>query len=333
LFAQLLRQAGLDKRQIRDDWNERKTQSRFRREMRYFWEALVALNINPVTLNSAALAENALVRALRWLREERRDDKGRPAHLSASVCSHVSSAVCTTFAYISSWPKLTGSTSLRATLRAQQRADPVVERDVELSWELAQLWRFIRALPPMARLPWLMLIGVTIILLRVFGRLRFTELDQLDAEATEPDASGRWRFVTLIKLHRRPQQICVDSLREVALDPIRHLLMVRNKVRKMKENMEEAMENTGFWVNENGTKMSYAQIRNSVIEVMRAAGIPNPKPHQLKAAAITELKKRGVCDADLVQYARHVHGSHTWANFYWDADNCRENLQKLASLR
>jgi hypothetical protein len=31
-----------------------------------------------------------------------------------------------------------------------------------------------------------------------------------------------------------------------------------------------------------GWEMIYEQIRNSVIEVMRAAGINNPKPHQLK---------------------------------------------------
>jgi site-specific recombinase XerD len=177
------------------------------------------------------------------------------------------------------------------------------------------------------------LIGVTIILVRVFGRLRFTELESLDAEATEPDERGRWRFVTTIKLHRRPNQICIDRQPEEALDPVRHLLLIRERVRKMRRSVEEDGGESSFWVDENGRKMSYKQIRARVIEVMTAAGISNPKPHQLKAAAITELKKRGAAEADLTQYARHVHGSSTWAKHYWDADNCRSSMRELADLR
>jgi integrase len=323
----------LDEQQISDDWNERKANAHFRREMRYFWEALVALNINPTTLTTAALAENALIRALRWLHKQRRDDNGLTANLTNSVCGQVKSAACTTFAYITPWPKLTSSPSIRATLRAQQREDPTVEQDLELDWEIAQLWEYIRKLPPLIQLAWLTLIGVTIILVRVFGRLRFTELAQLDAEATDPDEQGRWWFVTLIKLHRRPQQICIDTIPEEALDPVRHLLAVRSRVREKKKKTKNVVAGTSFWMGENGEKMTYKQIRNSVIEVMRAAGINNPKPHQLKAAAITELKKRGASEADIVQYARHVHGSRTWAKHYWDADNCRDSTRKLAAIK
>jgi site-specific recombinase XerD len=167
----------------------------------------------------------------------------------------------------------------------------------------------------------------------VVGELRLTELTQLDAEATDSDEQGRWCFVTLIKLHRRPQQICIDTIPEEALDPVKHLLAVRSEVREKKKEMKKAMAETSFWIEENGEKMTCKQIRNSVIEVMRAAGINNPKPHQLKAAAITKLKKREAIEADIIQYARHVRGSLTCAKHYWDANNCRDGTRKLAAIK
>jgi hypothetical protein len=149
--------------------------------------------------------------------------------------------------------------------------------------------------------------------MRVSGRLRFTELEQLDAEAIDTDEHGPWCVVTLIKLHRRPQQISIDAVPEESLDPVRHLLEVRRRVKERKKKMRNAGTGRGFCMGENEEKMSYKQIRNSVINVMRAAGISNPKPHQLKAAATMELKKRGTSEPDIVQYTRHVHGSRTWA--------------------
>jgi site-specific recombinase XerD len=120
---------------------------------------------------------------------------------------------------------------------------------------------------------------------------------------------------------------------EEALDFVRHLLAVRSGVREKKKEMKKAMAETSFWMGGNGEKMTCKQIRNSVIEVMRAAGINNPKPHQLKAAATTKLKKGEASEADIIQHARHVHGSRTWVNHYWDANNCRDGIRKLAAIK
>jgi hypothetical protein len=174
-------------------------------------------------------------------------------------------------------------------------------------------------------------VGKTIVLVRTFGRLRFTELENLDAEAGEPDANG-WSFITTIKMHADPEVVTVPRLRELALDPVRHLLQLRDRIRLKRTEME-CMEQTVFWMREDGRRMSYENIRTACKESMRAAGIDDNKPHHLKSAAITELQRSAVPPVEIVAYARHKQGSYTWANNYLDTGNSRESVQRLASVK
>lgn len=324
LFRQLLSGFGLEDETVQDCWDERtKSQRRYRREMRYYADALRGLNIDPGGLTTYQEAERSVLRALRWLKVN--------TNLSAAVIRHVKSTVCVTFSYQTAWPRMTASSILRATLFAQQKRNPTVVRPLQLDWTIKDMWRHYRQLPPLGRLPWDTLVSKTIVLTRVFGRLRYTELEQLDAEATEPDAKG-WRFVTQIKLHKYLNEITIDRLHEEALDPVRHLLQLRDRIRRRKGEIE-CMEETTFWMKENGEKMTYGDIRRAVTGDMEAAGIKKARPHQLKHAAITELQRRRVPEEEIVAFARHKPGSKTWAANYLDTENSRNSIQKLVSLK
>jgi hypothetical protein len=86
-------------------------------------------------------------------------------------------------------------------------------------------WEYMRSLPPLDRLLRQQLVRLCIILIRVMGRLRFNELEFLGKEATEPDAED-WCFETTSKLHEDSEIVLVPRLRQLALDPVRHILEV-----------------------------------------------------------------------------------------------------------
>jgi hypothetical protein len=283
------------------------------------------LQIPIQTLTTYEKAEQSLLQAMRWLKNN--------TTLSAAVIQHVKSTVCVTFSYNTAWPKLTPSATIRATAKSIRRNKPVVRRALELHLDYRKLWQHYRQLPPLHQLSWATLVGKTITLLRAFGRLRFSELETLDAEANEPNDNG-WNFVTRIKLQPDPEVIVVPRLREQALDPVQHLLQLRERIRKRKEEIE-CMQETGFWMKEDGKKMSYGMIRKACCESLKEAGIEDWKHlHHLKAAAITKQRRRGMQPEEIVAYARHKPGSHTWETRYLDTrDSMRRSAKLLAGMK
>jgi hypothetical protein len=124
-FRRLLQSFGCDNETIQECWEERvQSRNRFRRELRYYAEALQALEIELESLNTYEKAEQSLLRAMRWLRNN--------TTLSAAVIQHTKSTVCVTFSYNTLWQKMTPSTTLRAAAKAIKRRSPVVRRALQL---------------------------------------------------------------------------------------------------------------------------------------------------------------------------------------------------------
>jgi site-specific recombinase XerD len=120
---------------------------------------------------------------------------------------------------------------------------------------------------------------------------------------------------------------------EEALDPIRHLVQLRNRIRKKKAESDECMEETCFWMKENGSKMGYDAIRAACTETMAAAGIQDTHGHHLKHAVVTELERAGTRTERIVEYARHKPGSGVWAEHYLDKGNNNETTRKIIKFK
>ena len=114
----------------------------------------------------------------------------------------------------------------------------------------------------------------------------------MDAEETEPTATA-WEFAVVLKGNVDKSIVIIPRNRETALDPIRHLLELRDRIRQRKGETD-CMEETGFWMKENGKRMSYDAIRSTCVRTMAAAGIRDTHGYHLKHAAITELERHGV---------------------------------------
>jgi hypothetical protein len=122
--------------------------------------------------------------------------------------------------------------------------------------------------------------------------------------------------------------------KELALDPVRHLIEMRNRIRKKKAETEEGacMEETTFWMRENGRKLKYPGIRQASQNTMRAAGI-NDTAYHLKHVVMTELNMAGVGTEAMAEYGRHKQGSTVWATHYVDWKNSKGSLDVLLNVK
>jgi hypothetical protein len=269
---------------------------------------LEALDIEIESITSVEKAEKALARAMHWLKEK--------ANLNPSVIEGVKSSVSVMYGYNIEWRRLSESCLLKAMVRTMKMIEPRIRRGVMLNWDLRLMWRYIRGKSVIARLSWDDLMEITVVLVKVLGRLRYTEMEVLDSEETEPEENG-WRLLTRIKGDIENREVKIEKIREQALDPVRHLIEIRNRIRRKKAEAREEEENgdndnnntnnsnngngniwstvneTTFWWRENGKKMNYTAIRKAAIECMRKAGITDKKAHHLKHAAVTALEKAG----------------------------------------
>jgi hypothetical protein len=313
-----------DPTSVQECWEERtSSRDQYRREITYIAKAWAALGIDLDSITTAQAAQQAVLHGLRWLDEN-------TTH-SADVLQHVKSSACVMFAYNGFWPSLTPSRVIRAALKRIRRGNPSIRKPLSLNWEFKELWLYLRSLPPPDKLLWNQLLGSTIILTRTMGRLRQTELERLDAEEDDPGEDGWW-FQTIIKLHEDPEMVFVPALRELALDPVRHLLEVRKRIRQ-KRTQIRCMPDTSFWMDENGRKLSRVKIVKLTTDMMTAAGIVNPHAKNLKHAAVTALHRAGMPAEEIVAYARHKQGTTTWKRRYLDTAEARVSVQKLASLK
>jgi hypothetical protein len=214
LFERVLGGFGFDEGTIRGAWNDRKSQRKFRRECRYFSEGLRALNTRVETIQSADQAEQALAKVLQWLRDSKK--------LSPTVCEGVKSTVSTMYGYKLGWPKLSESKILKGLIKRLKKESPKAKKELRLDWRLSTLCKYLRGQRTPEYLNSKDLTGQCIVFAKVFGRLRITEVEQLDAEDTEPTEEG-WEFTVWLKGGVQPTVIMIRKNQELALDLVRHL--------------------------------------------------------------------------------------------------------------
>jgi hypothetical protein len=213
---------------VKDFWNERKpsTQRSFMRELRYYYEGLSALGIDVRQLTTYSQVERTMLSVLRWLRREKQ--------LSPSVCADTKNGVSVMYSYMSEWPRLTVSKPLCGLIKTFWMEAPPTKQQLKLNWHLVQLLRYLRTLPSVEYLEWDILMSVTICIVKIFGRVRYTEMEMLDAEQTEPN-STEWNFEVQLKGRKHKEIIAILRLRELVLDPVRHFAGGQT-ARKGKEN-------------------------------------------------------------------------------------------------
>jgi hypothetical protein len=110
---------------------------------------------------------------------------------------------------------------------------------------------------------------------------------------------------------------------------------MRNRIREKKAETEEegvCMEETTFWMKENGKRLKYSGLRQANQDTMRAAGI-NDTAYHLKHVVMTELNMAGVGPEAMTEYARHKQGSTMWASRYVDWKNSKESLDILLNVK
>ena len=91
-----------------------------------------------------------------------------------------------------------------------------------------------------------MLVRVCVVLARLFGRLRHTEISQMDAEATNPTPAG-WNFVVRLKGQADLTEISIPRMREQALDAVLHLEVYRDLLRMERARTTATTLCSGSW--------------------------------------------------------------------------------------
>jgi hypothetical protein len=327
LFRFTLAACGHDDDTIDECWHARTTQGsrdKFRRLLRYYDEGLEALNIHPISINSTSKAESAMLQVGRWLANK------RPKPLLPSVIENVAGAVGVMYGYNTNWKRLKESRPLRAMVRRLKWQRPKIVRPLTLPVPIVKVWRYIRSQLPSHEKERKVLVRVCVCQARLLGRLRYTELAQLDAEETDPTPSG-WYFIVRLKGHPDLTEICIPRLREQALDPVLHLLELRNRLRA--ERARHGSNETSFWVRENGKAMSTPELRRAGAEIMQAAGTRDTRGYLMKASMMTALREAGMLADDLAMYSRHKPGSNTYTRYVDWSKTLKAGIGKVLELQ
>jgi integrase len=160
--------------------------------------------------------------------------------------------------------------------------------------------------------------------------LRYTELFQLDTEATEPTHTG-WRFVVQLKGQDDYTEIFVPRLKEQALCPVLHLEVYRDLLRV--ERAEHGQSSTSFWVRPDGQLMKVPEIREQGKRIMQAAGTRSARGYMLKHMFMTALREAGMLAEDLAEYGRHKAGSSTFRRYVDWSGSLEAGMKKVLRLK
>jgi hypothetical protein len=328
MFRNTLAGFGFDAQTVQECWMNRTTESArntYRRMLRYYDEGLEALGIDYTTINTLQKAEAAMLAVGRWLAKNRRTD-GKLDTLAPTVVENVKNAVGVMYRYNSSWGHLSNSQALRAMIKSLKIQKPRIIRPLRLPFAIVQVWRHLRTLPPAHRKTRADLVRVAVVQARLLGRLRHTEIIQMDAEATDPTPTG-WSFLVRLKGGTDLTEITIPRLHEQALCPVHHLSELRDRLRSERANNNN--NHTSFWVRENGTLMTTPHLRKASAEIMQAAGTSSSRGYLLKHAMMTALRGTGMLAEDLSLYARHKPGSSTFIRYIdWSA-SLKAGLKKV----
>jgi integrase len=174
------------------------------------------------------------------------------------------------------------------------------------------------------------LVRVAVVQARLLGRLRHTEVIQMDAEATDPTPTG-WSFVVRLKGGTDLTEITIPRLRERALCAVHHLTELRDRLRSEKAKNDSS--STSFWLQENGSQMTVPHLRKASAEIIQAAGSHNSRGYLLKHAMMTALREAGMLAEDLAQYARHKPGSTTFTRYVDWSDSLKAGVIKVTNKK
>jgi hypothetical protein len=301
-------------------WGSRKDPRNFRRHMTYFAQACDALDIMVNELHTYEEAVDAMAEAMEYMWAEKR----RPA----TVIRDVKGAVSTTYAYVYG-KQMSEHKMIQDLLKAYLHSNPPIKQPLKLKWKLKQLLDHFRAQRRPRYLEWDALIAKTACLLRIFVALRLTEAMQLQCEDTEPNEDqSEWEFVVQIKLKDHRDIITVHKNDDETIDPIAHLIELRERIR----TIGEEAENGSFWIRYDGSAVRYETVRRSVVSVMHEAGIDDTHAYHLKHAALTALVEENALPVNITNFARHKNGSTTYLDNYAVMTGSKKCASVLAKL-
>ena len=318
-FYTVLRWGGHSDEAIRALWNKRVSPDGFRRALRYFHDACVAMGINPESLRRYDDVRRALYGVM--------DHMWRIDKRSAKVIGEMKSAVSTTFGYcFPDKPLLSHDRATKHLLVSYNRNRPLRKKQLELTFSWKQLLTGLKTLPLPAALSTRALAGKTACLVRGATGTRTSEIAQMDREATAPSVDGKtWSFWVRIKNHPQLEMVTVHKNDDPRIDPIAHLLELQARA----GSSPGAQGSSSFWLRPDGTLMSPAVIRAETAKTMKAAGIQDNHSYHIKHATVTHLIDSGIREAEARSFLRHSQKSRVMEDRYVDYHNFEKCVQAL----
>jgi hypothetical protein len=236
------------------------------------------------------------------------------------------------YGYNTAWKRLTESRPLKSMVKNLRQQKPVIHRQLQLPARIGKILQHMRTLLSPDRLSREVLFQVCVVLVRLWARLRHTEVWQTDVEATEPTETG-WNFVLRLKGHTDLDEITVPRLEELAIDPVRHLTEWRRRLRQERADRDGEQE-TSLWMRSDGRKMSPQDLRDASSHLMQAAGTTDTRGYLLKHMLLTELRERGMRSEEIAEFARHKPGSRTWSVHYMDWNpSMQDAIDKVTEIK
>jgi hypothetical protein len=218
---------------------------------------------------------------------------------------------------------------IKDIIQSHVNNNPPKKERLSLNWKLEDLLIFLKSKPIPRSCSFKELTILTIVHLMVFKGLRFAEIHRLSPIETSPEPEG-WKFWLVIKNHRIKESISIFPSPDEHLDTLNMLLELKSRIQnKIGDDFEK--HNT-FWFKEIGDNilpMAYDEVRQSAAEVLKLAGIDEPRPYHIKHAVLTFLSQRNVPPAEVTAFARHSYGSMAASAFYTSWDNGKALSNKI----
>jgi hypothetical protein len=208
---------------------------------------------------------------------------------------------------------------MQSVVRKHVRDDPPVRAPLRLNWELPQLLMYIEQMGENRELTQTVLIRKCVALVMATTCARFTEMEQFSLSGSDPtEDNSRWSFNVRVKNREYLQPIVLHSMHHQAIDPIRAMSELRERVSKVKEEL--GMQSDTFWCDVRGNVLSIEQIRHAAQHLLLDAGIRDTRAYHIKHATISWLHKQGVPAAQIIRFIRHALGSTTYMEYYLSDD-------------
>jgi integrase len=202
---------------------------------------------------------------------------------------------------------------------------------LRLEWNLDQLLDYLRSLPTFDQMAFDVLTDVSIVLCVVNTAMRFTDLLRVDFYETTPDTNGNvWKLWSQIKSHRAKESVCLHSVEDVHLDPIKAILELKKRIGD--RNINDPSGRRSVWCREQRGVLisySYGELRAAVVRIFGAAGIQEKRPYHLKHAVLTKLHEQGGSAKDIASFARHSLDSMVSYRHYIAYDGGKDSVNKI----